>query len=115
MTQSDEQFAGLPGADIVQSGLRDLDDSRVTESSLLVLIAAPNLKRLGIAVPELTGIELPYEHRLYELIAAEHRQSPYSRYNSLIRRLVSFERAFALRKRAAKSGRDHLAARPNHQ
>ncbi len=109
MTPLDDQFAGLPGADIVQSGLRDLDDSRVTESSLLVLIASPNLKRLGIAVPELTGIELPYEHRLYELIAAEHKQSPYSRYNSLIRRLVSFERAFVIRQRVAKADPDHPA------
>jgi hypothetical protein len=33
------------------------------------------------------------EHRLYALLARDHPASAHSRYNGLIRRLVSFERA----------------------
>jgi hypothetical protein len=33
------------------------------------------------------------EHRLYALLAAEDSDSAHSRYNALVRRLVSFERA----------------------
>ncbi len=34
------------------------------------------------------------EHRLYELLAVNESDSAHSRYNALIRRLVSFERDF---------------------
>jgi hypothetical protein len=47
------------------------------------------LRQLGIEVPTL---EIP-EHRLYELLAREEPDAAHSRYNALIRRLVSFERA----------------------
>ena len=33
------------------------------------------------------------EHKLYELLAAEDSDAAHSRYNALIRQLVSFERA----------------------
>jgi hypothetical protein len=39
-----------------------------------------------------TGVENP-EHRLYELLAADDSDAAHSRYNALIRQLVSFERA----------------------
>lgn len=103
MNQFSVEYAGLPGAEIVYSGLKDLCDSRVTESALLVLIATPNLRRAGIQVPDLADVKPPYEHRLYELIAGEHMYSAHSRYNSLIRRLVSFERALAWLTRAEAS------------
>src|SRR5207302_8884639 len=50
-----------------------------------------SLRRLGFDVPN----DTPYlpEHRLYALLAAEDSNSAHSRYNALIRRLVSFERA----------------------
>jgi hypothetical protein len=35
------------------------------------------------------------EHRLYELLSRTDSDSAHSRYNALIRRLVSFERALA--------------------
>jgi hypothetical protein len=60
--------------------------------SLLVSIGAPRLRRLGYAVP--SGFAEP-EHRLYALLAREHPAAAHSRYNALIRRLVSFERAAA--------------------
>lgn len=58
--------------------------------ALLVSIGAPRLRRLGLRVPR--AIPEP-EHRLYELLARQDPDSAHSRYNALIRRLVSFERA----------------------
>jgi hypothetical protein len=87
-----EQYKGLPGGDLVAEGLRDMAAGRETAVSLLVAIGAPRLRSLGIAVPA-TGA-LP-EHRLYALLARERPDSAHSRYNALVARLVSFERAMA--------------------
>jgi hypothetical protein len=81
----------LPGRDLIEAGLRDLLEGRVTIAALLVSIGAPRLRGLGIELPE----ELPEnpEHRLYALLASDESDSAHSRYNALIRKLVSFERA----------------------
>jgi hypothetical protein len=85
------QFADLPGGDLVEQGLRDLAAGRESDAALLVLVGAPRLRSLGLDVPEST---LPRpEHRLYESLARTDPDSAHSRYNALIRRLVSFERA----------------------
>jgi len=81
----------LPGAEIIEKGLADLDAERETVESLLVSIGAPRLRRAGIVVPQNT-FPSP-EHRLYDLLFKTDPETAYSRYNSLIRRLVSFERA----------------------
>jgi hypothetical protein len=80
----------LPGGDLVAKGLEDLARSRVTVEALLVSIAAPRLRDLGVlaATPLLDA-----EHRLYERLATEDPDSAHSRYNALLRRLVSFESA----------------------
>jgi hypothetical protein len=80
----------LPGGDLVREGFDDLRSGRETVSALLVAIGAPRLRRLGIAVPE--TVEDP-ERRLYELLARTEGDAAHSRFNALIRRLVSFERA----------------------
>jgi hypothetical protein len=81
---------GLPGADWIEAGLRDLAGGQETEAALLVSIGAPRLARLGFDVAR----ALPNaEHRLYERLSATGSDSAHSRYNALIRRLVSFERA----------------------
>ena len=82
----------LPGEDLVQQGLADLAQGRVTDSSLLVLIAAPRLKRLGICIPEST-LSGPYEHKLYDRLEQRLGTAAHSYYNSLIRRMVSYARA----------------------
>ena len=81
---------GLPWADLVLSGLDDLARGIVSTASLLVSIGGPRLRRLGYAVPP--GVADP-EIRLYELLARVDPETAHSRYNALIRRLVSFERA----------------------
>lgn len=85
------QIEGLPGAEIVLQGLDDLSHGIVSVPALLVSIGAPRLRRIGLRVPK-TVIHEP-EHRLYELLAKTDPDSAHSRYNALIRRIVSFERA----------------------
>jgi len=82
----------LPGEEFVHDGLRDLKEGRETVPALLVAIGAPRLRQLGIDVP--THSFTSPEHRLYQKLAEEDRGSAHSRYNALIRRLVSFERAY---------------------
>ena len=80
----------LPDGELVERGLDDLTRGVESRESLLVSIGAPRLRALGLAVPD------PFtspEHRLYELLRAEHGDAAHSRYNALVRRLVSFERA----------------------
>lgn len=84
-------ITGLPGADLVESGLRDLAAGRPSAEALLVLIGAPRLRRLGVDVPA-SEVQCP-EHELYRLLSRTDADSAHSRYNALIRRLVSFERA----------------------
>ncbi len=80
----------LPGGDLIGAGLADLSQGLASIGGLLVSIGAPRLRRIGIAVPP--TIPNP-EDRLYELLAELDPNSAHSRYNALIRRLVSFERA----------------------
>jgi hypothetical protein len=82
----------LPGADLIEAGLADLDAGIESVPALLVAIGSPRLARLGVPVP--TTAPHP-EHRLYNLLAREDSDAAHSRYNALIRRLVSFERALA--------------------
>jgi len=80
----------LPGAELIRQGLDDLACGTESIPALLVLIGAPRLRQLGFNVPD-----TPYfpEDRLYEKLAADDSDSAHSRYNALIRTLVSFERA----------------------
>ena len=87
------EYEGLPGWELVEPGLADLSRGVESIPSLLVAIGAPRLRRAGLAVPD---VEWPSpEHRLDELLGAGGSDSAHSRYNALIRRLVSFERAVA--------------------
>lgn len=81
----------LPGNELIESGVRDLKAGRETIAGLLVAVGAPRLTRLGINLPDVLP-DNP-EHRLYALLEKDGSDSAHSRYNALIRRLVSFERA----------------------
>jgi hypothetical protein len=82
---------GLPGEELIVVGFKDLSEMRVTIESLLVSIGKPRLQGLGFEFPDFE-IQNP-EHTLYDLLAEEDSDSAHSKYNALIRRLVSFERA----------------------
>jgi hypothetical protein len=87
-------LSALPGADLVLKGLEDLALGTPSAEALLVLVGAPKLRSLGTAVPVQDDAASP-EHRLYARLSAEDRATAHSRYNALVRRLVSFERALA--------------------
>jgi len=79
----------IPGGDLIQAGLEDLAQGRETIPALLVSIGAPRLRRLGVPVSH----EFPSpETRLYQILHDDTPNAAHSRYNALIRRLVSFER-----------------------
>ena len=86
------ELEGLPGEEMINAGLRDLEEGKVTVPALLVAIGAPRLARLNIqfTIPDLP--DWP-EMCLYRLLCQEDPQQGYARYNGLTRLLVSFERA----------------------
>jgi hypothetical protein len=86
-------FDALPGGDLVRQGLTDLQRGIESIPAVLVLIGGPRLRRLELDVPTVQPSDDLPEHRLYQLLAAAHGNAAHSRYNALLRRLVSFERA----------------------
>jgi hypothetical protein len=84
--------AALPGADLVEKGAHDLERGIESVEALLVSLAAPRLRALGVHVPAETADP---EMRLYRLLAAKHGDAAHSQYNALIRQIVSFQRALA--------------------
>ena len=89
---SKETESLLPGEDLVEAGLADLAGNRITDFSLLVLIASPRLKRLGVHIPQ-CAFPKPYEHQLYARLEQRLGSGAHSYYNSLLRRIVSYARA----------------------
>ena len=84
------RLTDLPGGDLIAAGLDDLRRGLETVPALLVSVGAPRLRRLGLSVP--SAIPDP-ERRLYVLLARDDPAAAHGRYNALVRRLVSFERA----------------------
>ena len=80
-----------PGEEIIEQGIRDLAAGHESIPALLVSIGAPRLRRLGLDIPITT--HLSPEHRLYEMLVTANGDAAHSKYNALIRRLTSFERA----------------------
>jgi hypothetical protein len=82
---------GLPGAELVRQGLADLARGAESIPALLVAIGAARLRRCGLSLPE--PLPASPERRLYDHLASSDSDSAHSRYNALLRRLVSYERA----------------------
>jgi hypothetical protein len=83
-------FESLPGGDLVREGFADLERGVMTAPALLLLIGGPRLRSLGLPVPRTDNNP---EHALYQLLSQDDSNSAHSRFNALIRTLVSFERA----------------------
>jgi hypothetical protein len=80
----------LPGAELIRRGAEDLSGGKISPEALLVSIGAHRLRRAGLEVPP----ALPdADHRLYRLLAEEFGNEAHSKYNGLLRRLVSYEQA----------------------
>jgi hypothetical protein len=91
MTTIPDYLTGLPGEELVRKGLADVDAGEVTVEACLVSMASPRLRRCGL-LPMDAALVADAELALYELLG-KTEVDPYGRYNSLLRRLVSFEHA----------------------
>ncbi len=87
-----DDLTGLPGSEIVIPGLADLGAGRDSVEASAVAMASRRLRAAGLDVPDGGGDE-PAAHRLYLGIAAAGGGDPHSRYNAVVRRIVSFSRA----------------------
>jgi len=94
-TRSMPSLAALPGGDLVAEGLEDLRRGVESIPALMAQIGAPRLRQLAFDVPARNPAGPSPEHQLYELLARQYGDNAHSRYNALIRRLVSFTRAVA--------------------
>lgn len=96
-------LSGLPGEAVVRQGLADRAAARITVAAYLVQIAAPRLRDAGLLAEKSTPSEQEPERELYRLLQREGGDA-YSRYNSLLRELTSFEAALDRRVRLAGRG-----------
>jgi hypothetical protein len=78
---------GFPGGALVDAGLAELADGKVTIGSLLVSLAERRLRREG--VPLATPLADP-EARLYDLIARSSGELAHARYGAYLRQMSSF-------------------------
>jgi hypothetical protein len=88
-----DDWSHLPGGELIEQGLADLARGQESVGALLVAIGAPRLRHAGLRIPPLAALAQDPELRLYRLLRRERPEDAYSYYNSLIRRLVSFEQA----------------------
>jgi hypothetical protein len=98
----DDLLAGLPGEALLREGLADWTVGRRTIPACLIAIGSRRLQRAGLIprVPPLQQTDA--EHQLYQLLRQAGGDA-YSRYNALLRELISFEQA--LDRRTRESGK----------
>ncbi|MDR3690860.1 MAG: hypothetical protein P4L46_15890 [Fimbriimonas sp.] len=82
------------GGDLVERGMRDLENRVASDEALLVLIASPRLKQLGIPVPDRQPLAMPWEHALYDRIESRMPKRAHVAYNAYLARIVSFANAY---------------------
>lgn len=90
-----DELLVFPGGDLVQKGIQDLAAGVTSEEALLASIAAPRLRGLGLFVPEIVGVERPYEHALYLALQDRLGVEAHLAYNALIGRVVSFANSYS--------------------
>ena len=95
--ESDFEISDLPGSELVNQGIIDLENNLESEESLLILVAAHRLRNLGFKITAAAVTDESPEHRLYRLIEKRKGDGAHSYYNSLLRRMVSFARAYSVR------------------
>lgn len=88
----DELLTGLPGEGLVRQGLEDFRSGHCTIPAFLVDIARTRLSRAGLVATRTLNAKVEPELELYRMLRQEQGDA-YSRYNALLRQLVSFEDA----------------------
>lgn len=82
------QALGLPGGDIIDSGLTALAAGEETVESLLVSEAAPRLRREGVPVP--ANVFPDAALRLYRRLERDSGDLAHARYRAYLRAAASF-------------------------
>jgi hypothetical protein len=100
----DSLITGLPGETLVRQGIADLRSGRRTIDACAVDTARIRLRGDGLRWETPGPPSAEPELELYDLLRREGGDA-YSRYNAILRELVSFEAAFARRVRAMRGGR----------
>lgn len=90
--KKDDLIAGLPGESLVRQGLADLQSGRRTAPAYLVSIARTRFCGAGLLRDTDDFPQQESELQLYRLLLREGGDA-YSRYNALLRELISFEQA----------------------
>ena len=93
----------LPGQELVEAGLAALGRGEWTAEALLIAIGAPRLRSIGLHLPDLTHAPSHPELALYHTLGRLHPDDTHTRYNALIRRLVSYEHAMERRQSQSKA------------
>ena len=112
--KTDDLIAGLPGEALVRKGLADVYASRQTAEAYLVRIARPRLSRAGLLTDVLEDLPADAELCLYDLLRTQGGDA-YSRYNALLRELISFENALDRRLRGEPSDAEGIAREPQER
>jgi hypothetical protein len=94
----DDVITGLPGESLLREGLADFQAGRCTVPACLVRMATPRLERTGLLPCTNTRLIPEPELQMYRLLRGQGGDA-YSRYNALLRELVSFEQALDRRQR----------------
>lgn len=90
--KSDDWSESLPGGELIREGLTDFQSGRCTIPACLVGMARTRLNRAGLLPESVSNPIAEPERQLYRLLR-EAGGDAYSRYNALVRELVSFENA----------------------
>ena len=98
--KTDNWSETLPGGQLIRQGLADFQAGRHTAPACLVNMARTRLRRAGL-LPDSTANPIPEPERQLYALLRQVGGDAYSRYNALVRELVSFENAL-----------DRSAARP---
>ncbi len=96
--KTNDLIAGLPGEALLREGLADFQSGRCTIPACLVGIARTRLTRAGLIQGVVAPMPVEPELQLYRMLRHEGGDA-YSRYNALVRELVSFEAALDCRSR----------------
>ncbi len=99
-----EQF---PGGLLVERGLEDACSGRITPESLLVSICSIWMRENGLGEGFHPLVGEPEIALYHQLEADPNVPNPYGRYNSMLRELVSFQRAWSLNTRCSDKSPCH--------
>lgn len=78
---------GFPGGDLVDTGLGDLADGKLTLESFLVSLAASRLRREGVPMGP---VHADPEDRLFALLSRSSGELAHARYGAYLRQIASF-------------------------